>query len=267
MECDHPNTKGRTMPVKKTLLLRSCLLALAMHAGVLHAQTAPVADSPGDQARVKRSPAIVVPVVATSVLLAKLVRLALTWEPSPRGMAVCKDTTSQSLCRAGLANGDFEDANKPDGVYGWLLQAGDYSPAPYLGKTPDSRVLALPGKGASALSSVALPFGSVAPADPEHTYTVKLRARGSGALPADVAVTLAVAKQGDPDSVRELASATRTVGWDWVDVDFRVDGIVGPEPAVLLVAIARTDGNTSTMLQVDDVRIERTPLVTTVPEM
>jgi hypothetical protein len=250
------------MHVKKTLLIRSGLLALALHAGALQAHTTPLAatDNADAGARVKRSPVIVVPIVATGVLMAKLVRLALAWEPSPRGMVVCRDTTRQALCRAGLANGDFEEQNKPDGVYGWYLTAGKYSPAPYLGKTPDSRVLALPGKGASALSSVALPFGSVAPADPEHTYTVKLRARGSGALPADVAVSLGVAKQGDPDSVRELASTTRTVGWDWVDLDFRVDGIVGPEPGLLLVAIERTDGNASTMLQVDDVRIERTPL-------
>jgi hypothetical protein len=92
------------MHVKKTLLIRSGLLALALHAGALQAHTTPLAatDNSDAGARVKRSPVIVVPIVATGVLMAKLVRLALAWEPSPRGMVVCRDTTSQALCRAAL---------------------------------------------------------------------------------------------------------------------------------------------------------------------
>jgi len=181
-------------------------------------------------------------------------------EPAPRGMAICKDAHSQALCRVGLANGDFEDANHPQSIFGWHLVAGDFSPAPYLGKTSDSRVLAMPGPGAVAVTAALLPAGSTSPADPQHTYTVKLRARASGALPAEFATHLMVANDGEHGATRELASVTRTVGWEWVDVDFKVDGIVHGEPAMLFTGVERTDNNTSTMLQIDDVRIERTPL-------
>lgn len=183
----------------------------------------------------------------------------------PRGMVVCADSWSQDVCRAGLGNGDFEDPNNPEALDGWLLEAGAFSPAPYLGRTPDSRVLALPGKGAKAVSGVILPTGSTMSDKAQKTYTVKLRARGSGALPADLAVGLFVGNPGGKGEVRELAAATREVGWDWVDIEFRVDGISSPAPALLMVAIERKDNNASTMLQVDDVRVVRTRLGVTAP--
>jgi hypothetical protein len=186
-------------------------------------------------------------------------------QEAPRGMTVCTDSWSQDLCRSGLPNGDFEDLNNADVLEGWVLDSGKHGPAPYLGRTPDSRVLALP-QDALAISGVILPAGSTISPAPQKTYTVKLRARGSGALPADVAVGLFVANPGTKgEELRELASTTRTVGWDWVDIDVKVDGITFPEPSMLVVAIQRTDKNTPTLLQVDDVSIVRTRLGDTPP--
>lgn len=239
------------MQVKK-LLLCSGVLALAFQAGTVQAR--------GVSASINAFN------VSMLTALALGTRIKSENVPQPRGMVVCADSWSQYVCRAGLRNGDFEDQNTSDVLEGWLLETGKYSPETYLGKTPDSRVLALPGKGAAAISGVILPPGSTLSATPQKTYTVKLRARGSGALPADVAVGLFVGHpDGSGDEPRLLASATRTVGWDWVDIDFKVDGVTFPEPAMLMVAVERTDNNTPTMLQVDDVRIVRTRLGATPP--
>lgn len=236
------------MKIRKPLLC-SGLLALALVAGPAQAA---------------------VGVIALSALQAATLSLKIAeWQarqPTPRGMVVCTDSWSQDLCRAGLPNGDFEDQNASDVLRGWLLETGKYSASTYLGGTADSRVLALPGKGAAATTGVVLPSGSTLSPKPQKTYTVKLRARGSGALPADVAVGLFVA---DPDHIddepRALASVTRTVGWDWVDIDFKVDGVSFPEPSMLMVGVLRTDNNTPTLLLVDDVRIVRTRLGVTPP--
>jgi hypothetical protein len=182
-------------------------------------------------------------------------------EPSvPRGMVLCADSWSQDVCRAGLPNGDFEDPNNPGLLRGWVLKTGMHAPAPYLGRTPDSKVLALP-QGAGAVTGAILTAGSTLSPAPQKTYTVKLRARGSGALPAGVAVGLFVSNPDRPtEDARVLATTTRTVGWDWEDIDFKVDGVTFPEPSMLMVGIQRTDNNTPTLLQVDDVRIVRTRL-------
>jgi hypothetical protein len=105
--------------------------------------------------------------------------------------------------------------------------------------------------------------GSTSPLVPTHSYTVKLRARGSGALPAQLVAGLSVVKNAPKAMSRELASATQTVGWDWVDVEFKVNGVVQEDPALMVVTLVRTDNHASTMLQVDDVRIERVPLRST----
>ena len=209
-------------------------------------------------------------IVLSTLQIATLATKLAEWSASqrtvpPRGMAVCTDSWSQDVCRAGLGNGDFENPNNPEVLDGWLLDAGKHSPAPYLGKTPDSRVLALP-QGASAITGVVLRLGSTLSPAPQKTYTVKLRARGSGPLPADVGVALFVANpDGTADDARTLASVTRTVGWDWVDIDFKVDGVTFPEPSMLMVGIQRQDKNSPTLLQVDDVRIVRTRLGVTPP--
>lgn len=244
------------MNVKKSVL--AGLLGLACCGGAAQAQPLALSGAMG-QAVAARAGGPFLPVPYAGQIPSLWERVT-GWKPAPRGMVICKDTHSQHLCRVGLANGDFEDPNNTESIYGWHLVAGDFSPAPYLGKTPDSRVLAMPGKGSLALTAALLPKGSTSPADPAHSYTVKLRARGSGALPAEFVTHLAVSTSGAEDSTRALGSVTRSVGWDWVDVEFKVDGIVHGEPAMVFTGIERTDNNTSTMLQIDDVRIERTPL-------
>jgi hypothetical protein len=235
------------MKIRKTVLCSS-LLGLALVAG-------PAQASFG---------AIGMAAVHVANLAIQLKKWQLR-ESVPRGMVVCADSWSQDVCRAGLPNGDFEDPNNPDLLEGWVLDAGKHAPAPYLGRTPDSKVLALP-QGAGAVTGVILPSGSTLSPVPQKAYTVQLRARGSGALPANLAVGLYVANPDRPnDEVRELASTTRTVGWDWVDIDFKVDGVTFPEPSMLMVGLRRTDNNTPTLLQVDDVRIVRTRLGVTPP--
>jgi hypothetical protein len=245
------------MTMKKNLLMS--LLGLSMYAGAAQAQPqayAPFGDAAYDRMGVAehRNP--------YGEAIALLWKTIVGAKPAPRGMAICKDVVSQDLCRVGIANGDLEDPNDPDMLNGWMLQAGDFSPAPYLGKTPDSRVLAMPGRGAMAMTGAVLPVGSTRAPNSMHSYTVRLRARGSGALPAEVGVMLAVADSGERGTARDLAEVTRTVGWDWTDIDFRVDGIEHDEPSALFVGLTRLDNNSSTMLQIDDVRIERTPLDT-----
>lgn len=181
-------------------------------------------------------------------------------EGDPTTPPVCQDTWSQDRCLVDIGNGDFEAPIDQNDPYRWQLGGGEGHLAPYLGKTQDSRVLALPGKGSSAAVDAVLQLAAMKTGFPAHTYSVQLRARGSGPLPADLAITLQVTASGDPASTRELASVTRTVGWDWVPIDFRVDGIVSPAPSVLTVRITRTDSNTPTLVQVDDVRVVRTPL-------
>ncbi|PTR26390.1 hypothetical protein C8J98_110120 [Luteibacter sp. OK325] len=240
---------------KKNVLLCSGALALALQAGAVQAGPAPLASAADEPSRLA---------VGFQTLL-ELSQALRNWTlPKPRGMVVCADSWSQDLCRVGLGNGDFEDPNDPETLSGWSLKEGRYSPAPYLGSTPTSRVLALQGQGAEAVTGAFLPLGSTISSAPQNTYTVKLRARGSGPLPADVDVALFVGSEAS-ESVRELASVSRTVGWDWENIDFKVDGISSPAPAVLLVGIKRRDNNTPTMLQVDDVRIVRTRLGVTPP--
>lgn len=256
------------MKMKRNALACGSLLGFALLAGTVHAEPAAAAGVPG-----KGAPTLGGRGGGFSGLLPSTFpslfawRTKHQWPPTPRGMVICKDTTSQVLCRAGLPNGDFEDPNvKPNWIDGWYLEAGPYSPEPYLGKTPDSRVLALPGRGALAFSSVRLPDGSAGPFFPEHAYTVKLRARGSGALPAELDVYLAVTGDNDGDTMYKLEEVRRSVGWDWQDIEFRVDdlrvdgGEVDPTRDILMLGIQRVDNNSSTMLQVDDVRVERTHL-------
>jgi hypothetical protein len=183
----------------------------------------------------------------------------------PRGMVVCADSWSQDVCRAGLPNGDFEDPNHPELLTGWVLDSPMRVPAPYLGRTPDSKVLAMP-QGAVAVTGVILTPGSTLSPAPQKSYTVKLRARGSGALPADLAVGLYVSHPDRPsEELRGLGATKQTVGWGWTDIEFTVDGVTFPEPSMLVVSLHRMDNNTPTLLQIDDVRIVRTRLGVTPP--
>jgi len=191
--------------------------------------------------------------------------LARSYKPMRDGL-MCVDL-QQAYCHVGLLNGDFENLNVPDGIHGWYVEAGDHSPVPYLGKTPESRVLALPGRNSLALAAAVMVKGSTSPLVPTHSYTVKLRARGSGALPAQLVAGLSVVKNAPEAKSRELASATQTVGWDWVDMEFKVNGVVQEDPALMVVTLVRTDNHASTLLQVDDVRIERVPLHSSGPAM
>ncbi|WP_448098519.1 hypothetical protein [Luteibacter yeojuensis] len=200
------------------------------------------------------------PVVAVLSVLAFTAGVAQAEGEPTTTPPVCVDTWSQARCLVDVGNGDFEAPIDQKDPYRWQLSGGEGRLAPYLGKTPDSRVLALPGKGSSAAVDAVLQQAAVKAGFPTHTYSVRLRARGSGPLPADLAITLLVNASGNPAGARELASVTRTVGWDWVPIDFRVDGIVSPAPAVLTVRITRTDNNTPTLVQVDDVQVIRTPL-------
>lgn len=256
--------------MNRNVVVCGSLIGLALLAGTAHAGPAAAAAAAGP---VKGAPVYAGRGGGFTGLLPTTFPSLFAWRkrhqlpPEPRGMAVCKDTTSQAVCRAGLPNGDFEDTNdKPNWIEGWYLEAGPYSPAPYLGKTPDSRVLALPGQGALAFSSVRLPAGSAGSFFPEHAYTVKLRARGSGALPAEVDVYLAVTGDNDGEDMYKLEEVRRTVGWDWQDIEFRVDDLRvdgserDPTRDIMMVGIRRADSNSSTMLQVDDVRVERTLL-------
>jgi hypothetical protein len=171
-------------------------------------------------------------------------------------LKVCKNGFVKERCLMDLRNGDFESTTFIGDPYGWQLLRGQFGTAPYIGKTPDSTVLALPGYGAQGYVSLRLPTGSTT-FRPGHIYTVKLRARGSGPLPATVTTAFAVGPMQNPEDTRELARHTRTVGWDWQDIEFNIDGIQAQEPALLVVGISRDDENSQTMLQVDDVRIER----------
>lgn len=198
-----------------------------------------------------------------AVHIANLAIQLKAWEQRqsvPRGMVVCADSWSQDICRVGLPNGDFEDPNHPELLAGWLLDAPKRVPLPYLGRTSDSKVLALPQGGIAVTGAILTPGSTLSPA-PQKSYTVKLRARGSGALPADLAVGLYVSNPDRPaEELRGLGATKQTVGWDWVDIEFTVDGVTFPEPSMLVVSMQRMDNNTPTLLQVDDVRIVRTRL-------
>lgn len=61
------------------------------------------------------------------------------------------------------------------------------------------------------------------------------------------------------DDIRTLAATKRSVGWNWEAIEFTVESAVDPSQALMLVGLERTDGNTPTMLWVDDVHIIRTP--------
>jgi hypothetical protein len=174
-------------------------------------------------------------------------------------LPVCNDGQGREPCRMDLRNGNFEGTTFVGDPYGWNLLVGKFGAAPYIGNTPDSHVLALPGEGAQAYVALPLPPGSSI-AKPGHVYTVKLRARGSGPMPATLAAALAVAPKDDTSATRELVEHRRTVGWDWEDIEFKVDGngvVATDEPGLLIVGLQRVDGHSATLLQVDDVRIER----------
>ncbi len=248
------------MNLKKNLLFGSALLTVACQAGATPAQ------SDASHSRVARhAPVAAVAGMAPlnsanlNIAILALLRQLKTEAVAPRGMVVCEDTYSQKLCRAGLGNGDFEYPNHPESLAGWVLEAGAYSPRPYLGSTPDSRVLAMPGKNARAISGVLLPQASTSGISAAHNYTVRLRARGSGPMPAEIGVNLMLSGVNAGDDVRTLAATKRSVGWDWADIEFNVESIVDPSEALMLVGLERMDGNTPTMLWVDDVRIIRTP--------
>lgn len=165
--------------------------------------------------------------------------------------SVCAEATGEYRCLVDLRNGDFEAPIDSSDPYRWQFHAPRGVSAPYLGMTPDSRTLALPGKGATAWVDAPLPPVAAGSDQPKHTYTVRLRARGSGPMPAGVAVTLLMAG-------RELATVTHSVGWDWEPLDLKVDDVAVSTPGVMGVRIERMDNNTPTMLQVDDVRVVRT---------
>ncbi|WP_426285329.1 hypothetical protein [Luteibacter sp. E-22] len=173
--------------------------------------------------------------------------------------SLCTDATSGFHCTVDLRNGDFEAPINATDPYRWQLEAPRGTRFPYLGRTPDSRTLALPGRGAKAWAEAPLPPVAASAELQEHSYTLRLRARGSGPMPADVAMTLLVTGPGEPDGGRELATVTHSVGWEWEPLHLKVHRLAVAAPARLSVRIERTDGNTPTMLQVDDVRILRAP--------
>jgi len=245
--------------MKKKLLLCSALLTLTCQAGA--AAQAQVTMAPGHvPAGMSLARGGVVPI---SGALINGSILGLIKQPrrdaAPSGMPVCEDAGKQTLCRVGLGNGDFEHPHDPKAIAGWVLKAGEYSLDPYLGSTPDSRVLAMPGRAALAASGALLPQASTSAASAVHTYTVRLRARGSGPMPANVETTLMLGGSKEGDAIHYLASADETVGWDWKDIEFKVETAVEPSEALMLIGIERKDNNTPTMLWVDDVRIIRTP--------
>lgn len=245
--------------MKKKRLLCSALLALTCQAGTAVQAQAAMAPghAPGGMSLARGG------VVPISGALINGSILGLIQQPrrdtAPSGMPVCGATETQALCRVGLGNGDFEHPHDPDAIAGWVLKAGEYSLNPYLGSTPDSRVLAMPGRDALAASGALLPQASASATSTVHTYTVRLRARGSGPMPADVETTLMLGGSNVGDPIHYLASADETVGWDWKDIEFKVETAVEPSQALMLVGIERKDNNTPTMLWVDDVRIIRTP--------
>jgi hypothetical protein len=248
------------MNLKKNLLFGPALLTVAFQAGAAPAQ--PDAPHPRVVPHAVASEASgVAPLNAANlnVEILALLRQLKTEAVAPRGMVVCEDAYSQKLCRAGLGNGDFEYPNHAESLAGWVLEAGAYSPRPYLGSTSASRVLAMPGKNARAVSGVLLPQVSTSGISATHNYTVRLRARGSGPMPAEIGVNLMRSGVNAGEDVRTLAATKRSVGWNWVDIEFTVESIVDPSQALMLVSLERMDGNTPTMLWVDDVRIIRTP--------
>lgn len=247
------------MIIKKKPLLCVALLTLALQAGTAaQAQAYAAASHTAGGMQLARGG-----VVPISGALINISILGLIKQPkrdaAADGMPVCADTWSQKLCRVGLGNGDFEHPHNPDLIAGWLLEAGEYSPRPYLGRTPDSRVLAMPGKNAQAVSGALLPQASASETSPMQRYTVRLRARGSGPLPADVAITLMLGGTKEGDKIRYLAWKEGSVDWDWKEFEFAVEGAVDPSEPLMLVSIERKDNHTPTMLWVDDVRIIRTP--------
>lgn len=247
------------MNLKKNLLPGPALLTFALAAGAAHAE----AEAPHQavhHAAMSRGGGVTTQNLANlNISILAMLRHMRTEAVAPRGMVVCEDTYSQKLCRAGLGNGDFEYPNHPESLAGWVLEAGAFSPRPYLGTTPDSRVLAMPGKNARAISGVLLPQASTSGTSAAHTYTVRLRARGSGPMPAEVGVILMLSGVDKESDIRHLASTSRSVSWDWTDIEFNVESVVDPSEALMLVGLERTDNNSSTMLWVDDVRIVRTP--------